>query len=54
MHAQEMTAAYARGEVQDLHEVILAQQEAAVSLRLMVQMRDRAVAAYQEILRMPV
>ena len=54
MRAEEMTKAFARGEVQDLHEVVLARHEAEVSLRLMIQMRDRVIAAYQEVMRMPV
>ena len=54
IRSEEMTKAYARGEIRDLHEVIIAQQEAAVSLKLMVQMRDRVISAYQEISRMQV
>jgi len=54
LRAGDLTEAFARGEVRDLHEVVLAQQEAAASLRLLLQMRDRIVAAYQEIMRMPV
>ncbi|MBD3337417.1 MAG: flagellar hook-basal body complex protein FliE, partial [Candidatus Eisenbacteria bacterium] len=54
LRADAMTRGYARGDVQDLHKVVLAQQDAAVSLRLLVQMRNRVISAYQEILRMQV
>ncbi|MBU1701725.1 MAG: flagellar hook-basal body complex protein FliE [Candidatus Eisenbacteria bacterium] len=54
IRSEDMTGAFARGEVRDLHEVIIAQQEAAVSLKLLVQMRDRVISAYQEISRMQV
>jgi len=54
LRAGQMNEAYARGEVRDLHEVVVAQQEAAVSMRLLLQMRDRVISAYQEIMRMPV
>ncbi|MBD3336637.1 MAG: flagellar hook-basal body complex protein FliE, partial [Candidatus Eisenbacteria bacterium] len=37
LRADAMTRGYARGDVQDLHKVVLAQQDAAVSLRLLVQ-----------------
>jgi flagellar hook-basal body complex protein FliE len=43
--------AFVRGEVTDLHQVVLAQQEAAIALRLVSEMRDRMVAAYQEVMR---
>jgi flagellar hook-basal body complex protein FliE len=43
----------ARGQVTDLHQVVLAQEEAAVALKLVLEMRNRIVSAYQEIMRMP-
>jgi len=46
-----MVGAFARGEVQDLHQVVLAQQEAAIALRLVTEMRDRLVQAYQDVMR---
>jgi flagellar hook-basal body complex protein FliE len=45
---------FARGETADMHRVVLAQQEAAISLRLVTEMRDRLLQSYQEIMRMPV
>jgi flagellar hook-basal body complex protein FliE len=42
---------FARGEAKDLHQVVLAQQEAAISVRLVSEMRDRLVQAYQEVMR---
>ena len=43
--------AFVRGEVKDLHQVVLAQQEAAIALRLVGEMRDRLLSAYQEVMR---
>ena len=45
--------AFVRGEDVPLHEVVLAQEEAEISFRLMLEVRDRLVRAYQEILRTP-
>ena len=42
------------GGVQNLHEVMIAVEEADVSLRMLVQMRNRAVTAYEEIMRMQI
>lgn len=42
------------GEVQDLHTIGLAGQKAEIMLNLTVQIRDRVIEAYQEIMRMQV
>jgi len=43
--------AFVRGEVTDLHQVALAQQEAGIALRLVSEMRDRLLQSYQEVMR---
>lgn len=40
------------GKTENLHEVMISLEEAKVSLELMVQVRNRLVEAYQEVLRM--
>ncbi len=42
------------GESQDLHRTMVALQEADVSFQLMMQIRNKLVAAYEEIQRMQV
>lgn len=42
------------GEAQNLHEVMLAVEQADISLRMFVQIRNRALQAYEEILRLQV
>lgn len=42
------------GQGVDLHEVMISMEEADISLRLMVQMRNKLVESYQEIMRMQV
>ena len=44
----------ALGKVESTHEVIIAMEEAKMSLQLAVEVRNKLVEAYQEILRMQV
>lgn len=50
--SEKLTAQLATGEVKNLHEVTIAAQKASIALQLTVQVRDKAVEAYQEIMRM--
>ena len=38
----------------DVHNVVIAMQKAELGFRLMMQIRNKVVSAYQEIMRMPV
>ena len=42
------------GEAKHLHEVMIAVEEADISLRMLVQMRNKALTAYEEIMRMQI
>ena len=44
----------ATGKTDNLHDVVVAVNEADLSFRLMMQMRNRLVEAYREIMRMQV
>lgn len=50
-HAAQQIAA---GETKNLHGAMIKLEQADISLRLMVQVRNKAVEAYQEIMRMQV
>ena len=52
--ADKMTNRLALGEVEDISEVSIAVEKAELALRLMVQIRDKMVDAYQQIARMGV
>ncbi len=54
LKADERTAALAAGKVEDISEVIVAAQKAEIAMQLTLQLRNRAVSAYQEIMRMQV
>lgn len=42
------------GDAKHLHEVMIAVEEADISLRMFVQMRNKALTAYEEIMRMQI
>ena len=46
--------AVAKGEDINIHEAIIAGEKAGLSFRLMMQMRNKLLEAYQEVLRMQV
>ncbi|RHW33310.1 flagellar hook-basal body complex protein FliE [Neobacillus notoginsengisoli] len=51
----EMKAgALARGEAINLHDVTIAAQKANIAVSLTAQVRDKAIEAYQEIMRMQI
>lgn len=52
--ADEAATDLATGKARNLHEAILAMEMADTSLRFAVTVRNKALEAYQEIMRMPV
>ena len=52
--ADAMNAALAAGEVDDISQVVIAGQKAEIALQLTMQVRNRALSAYQELMRMQV
>jgi flagellar hook-basal body complex protein FliE len=52
--ADAAITALATGEKVSLHDTMIAMEQADVSFRLMMQVRNKIVEAYQEILRMQV
>ncbi|WP_398289538.1 flagellar hook-basal body complex protein FliE [Sporosarcina sp. NCCP-2716] len=49
-----MTDKLVRGEDVDLHNVMIAAQKASVALSATMEVRNKVVEAYQEVMRMPV
>ncbi len=49
-----ITAAYERGEVTDVAQVMMARQESSVAFEATLQVRNKLLTAYQEIMRMGV
>ena len=52
--SERQNALLAAGRVEDISQVVVAAQKADITLRLTSQLRNRAVSAYQEIMRMQV
>ncbi|WP_066366977.1 flagellar hook-basal body complex protein FliE [Neobacillus fumarioli] len=52
--ADDLTTKLAAGEVDNLHDVMIASEKAKLALELTVTMRDKAVEAYQDIMRMQI
>ena len=52
--AGQLSDQLAAGENVELHDVMIAAQEADVAMRLAVQLRNKALDAYREMIRMPV
>ena len=53
-NADQSIQSLATGQGKGLHEVMLAVEKASISFQMMTQVRNKAVEAYQEIMRMPV
>ena len=50
--ANQAIETMAAGEPKDVHEVMIAMEKAGISLRLMVQVRNKIMTAYEEIMRL--
>lgn len=54
IQADQAVTEFSTGKGRNLHEAVLAMEMADTSLRLMVTVRNKALEAYQEIMRMPI
>ncbi|MBA4161901.1 MAG: flagellar hook-basal body complex protein FliE [Novosphingobium sp.] len=52
--AEALSSAYERGEVTDIAAVMLARQESGIAFEATLQVRNRLLSAYQDIMRMGV
>ncbi len=52
--AQKSVEGFLSGESEDLHKVALATQKAELSFEMFLQVRNKVVQAYQEVMRMQV
>ena len=50
-HSAQMAQAFAQGRTSDVHSVMIAAEQATMALQLTTQIRNKAVDAYQEIMR---
>lgn len=52
--AEQSVNAFVNGDTEELHSVVLNTQRAELELELFLQMRNKVVQAYQEIMRMQI
>ncbi|HEY2421505.1 MAG TPA: flagellar hook-basal body complex protein FliE [Neobacillus sp.] len=52
--ASDLTTKAATGQIDNIHDVTIASEKAKLALELTVSIRDKAVEAYQEIMRMQI
>ncbi|WP_083270772.1 flagellar hook-basal body complex protein FliE [Bacillus marinisedimentorum] len=48
------TTRLANGQIDDLHQVMITAKKASISLQTTVEIRNKAIEAYQEIMRMQI
>ncbi|MEQ8768582.1 MAG: flagellar hook-basal body complex protein FliE [Planctomycetota bacterium] len=53
-NAQDMVEGLATGEVENVHDVVMALDKAELSFRMMADVRNRLIEAYREVTRMGV
>jgi len=52
--ADSLTEKLAAGEVRDIHQVMIAVEQVNIALQLTMQVRNKVIESYQEIMRMQV
>ncbi|WP_428912607.1 flagellar hook-basal body complex protein FliE [Niallia sp. Krafla_26] len=52
--SDQLTEKMALGQDVDLHQVMIASQKASITMQLTLEIRNKAVEAYQEMMRMQV
>jgi flagellar hook-basal body complex protein FliE len=50
--SNQLTQDFATGKNNNIHEVMIASEKSGISLRFLVQIRNKLLDAYQEIMRM--
>ena len=51
-NAQRISELFAAGEIDDLHQVMIAQSKADVTLNLAVEVKNKLLESYKEIMRL--
>ncbi|PLV60018.1 flagellar hook-basal body complex protein FliE [Thermotoga sp. KOL6] len=52
--AEKLSDDFAQGKISNIHEVIIEAEKASIALRLTVEVRNRIVEAYRDIMRMQI
>lgn len=54
LESEQLNEAFAMGRNDNIHQVMIAAEKADVALQFTIQIRNKVLEAYQEIMRMPV
>lgn len=54
LSSDRMAARFASGEVENVHDAMLAMEKASLSFQFLVEVRNKLVEGYQEVMRMQV
>jgi flagellar hook-basal body complex protein FliE len=54
IESNKMTEALIKGDVDNLHQVMITAEKASITLQTTVEVRNKVIEAYQEIMRMQV
>ncbi|MGC5324124.1 flagellar hook-basal body complex protein FliE [Brevibacillus sp. SYSU BS000544] len=54
IESSKLTEKFATGQVEDIHQVMIASQKSSIALSLTMQVRNKVIESYQEIMRMPI
>jgi flagellar hook-basal body complex protein FliE len=53
-NVDQLNDQFAKGAISDVHQIMIASEKASLGLELTVQIRNKMIEAYQEIMRMQV
>ncbi len=54
VNSDEMSARFIAGEVENVHDAMLAMEKASTSFRFLVEVRNKLMEGYQEVMRMQI
>lgn len=54
IQSEQLNEAFAMGKNDNIHQVMIAAEKADMALQLTIQLRNKVLEAYQEIMRMPI
>lgn len=54
LQSNKITDKFVAGEITNIHDVMITAQKASISRTLTIEVRDKAVEAYKEIMRMQI
>lgn len=54
LNSEKVTNQFINGQITDLHHVMIAAEKASVTRTLTIEVRNKVIDAYKEIMRMPI